>query len=90
MEWLLICFVGMTAVAFVNRFVIGILFSGHSALREDRPLIELERRKPRFGWIMVRLPAVPMLEHRSTPDGPPPSRNSSRNRRLHWWWAGRR
>ena len=64
MEWLLISFVGILTVAAVNRFVIGILLSGHAALREGQPRLEVDRRRPRFGWIMIRLPAVPMLEYR--------------------------
>ena len=64
MEWLLISFVGIMTVAAVNRFVIGIVLSGHAALREGQLHIGADRRRPRFGWIMIRLPAVPMLEYR--------------------------
>ena len=64
MEWLLMSFVGIMTFAVVNRFVIGIVLSGHAALREGRPEALPDRRRPRFGWFMLRLPAVPMLEYR--------------------------
>jgi len=87
-EWLLISFVGITAVIVVNRFVIGILLIGHAALRDGQPHKGADRRRPRFGWIMMRLPAVPMLEYR-----PPrhetaraPDENRSGKRRS-WWPA---
>lgn len=84
MEWLLISFVGITTVAVVNRFVIGILLIGHAALREGQPHKGADRRRPRFGWIMVRLPAVPMLEYR-----PPREEMASApcEKRRSWWQA---
>lgn len=57
-------FVGITTVVIVNRFVIGIVLGGHAALREGQSNALPDRRRPRFGWIMLRLPAVPLLEYR--------------------------
>ena len=79
-------FVGIMTVAAVNRFVIGILLSGHAALREGQLHIGADRRRPRFGWIMMRLPAVPLLEYQprrqepaNAPDGAGP------RKRRNWW-----
>ena len=88
MEWLLISFVGILAVAAVNRFVIGIVLSGQAALREGQSHAGPDRRRPRFGWIMVRLPAVPMLEYR--PGRPEPASAPAgvgSKRRRNWWMA---
>lgn len=79
---MLISFVGIFTVAAVNRFVIGILLSGHAALREGQPQLGADRRKPRFGWIMIRLPAVPMLEYR--PGSLVPPRELAPKKRRHW------
>lgn len=75
---MLISFVGIFIVAAVNRFVIGILLSGHAALREGQPQLGA----PRFGWIMIRLPAVPMLEYRPASLEPP--RELAPKKRRNW------
>jgi len=83
-EWLLISFVAVMTIVIVNRFVISILLIGHAALREGQPDKGADRRRPRFGWIMVRLPAVPMLDYQPPRQEPPsvPSENRPGKRRM--------
>ena len=90
MEWLLVSFVAITTVAIVNRFVIGILLEGHAILREGQGEALPDRRRPRFGWIMLRLPAVHMLEYQPHREAQVSGSARVRRGRLRSWWQALR